>query len=77
MLYCSKGDDGFMFVRAIKNNKGKKNTYFCSLVESYRDENGMHKHRVLINFGLVDEESVPFLKAAFAKKKPRLVYDEE
>lgn len=66
-----------MFVRAIKNNKGKKNTYFCSLVESYRDENGMPKHRVLINFGLVDEESVPFLKAAFAKKKPRLVYDEE
>ena len=47
------------------------------IVESYRDENGMPKHRVLINFGLVDEESVPFLKAAFAKKKPRLVYDEE
>lgn len=66
-----------MFVRAIKNNKGKKNTYFCSLVESYRDENGIPKHRVLINFGLVDEESVPYLKAAFAKKKPRLVYDEK
>lgn len=66
-----------MFVRAVKNNKGKKNTYFCSLVESYRDEKGVPKHRVIINFGQVDEESVPFLKAAFAKKKPRLVYDEE
>lgn len=66
-----------MFVRAVKNNKGNSNTYFCSLVESYRDHNGVPKHRVLINFGLVDEESVPFLKAAFAKKKPRLVYDDE
>lgn len=66
-----------MFVRAIKNNKGKKNTYFCSLVESYRDDHGMPKHRILINFGQVDEESVPYLKAAFAKKKPRLVYDDE
>ncbi len=65
-----------MFVRAVKNNKGKDNTYFCALVESYR-ENGVSKHRVLINFGLVDGESVPFLKAAFAKKKPRLVYDDE
>ena len=66
-----------MFVRAVKNNKGKTNTYFCSLVESYRDENGVPKHRVLINFGQVDEESVPYLTAAFAKKKPRLVYDDE
>lgn len=56
-----------MFVRAVKNNKGKKNTYFCSLVESYRDESGVPKHRVLINFGQVDEEAVPYLKAAFAK----------
>lgn len=30
-----------MFVRAVKNNKGKKDTYFCSLVESYRDESGV------------------------------------
>lgn len=66
-----------MFVRAVKNNKGKENTYFCSLVESYRDESGVPKHRVLINFGQVDEEAVPYLKAAFAKKKPRLVYDDE
>lgn len=66
-----------MFVRAIKNNKGDPNTYFCSLVESYRDENGIPKHRVLINFGLMPADAVPFLKAAYAKKKPRLVYDDE
>ena len=51
--------------------------YFCSLVESYRDENGIPRHRVLINFGLVQPDAVPYLKAAFAKKKPRLVYDDE
>ena len=57
-----------MFVRAVKNNKGKKDTYFCSLVESYRDESGVPRHRVLINFGQVDKDAVPYLKAAFAKK---------
>ena len=65
-----------MFVRAIKNNRGRDNTYFCALVESYRD-NGKVKHRVLINFGLMDAESVPFLKAAYSKKKPRLVWDDD
>ena len=70
-----KKEGASMFVRIIKNNKGK--TCFCALVESYRDSSGVPKHRVLINFGQVDEESVPFLKAAFAKKKPRLVYDDE
>ena len=72
-----KKEGASMFVRVIKNNKGKKNTCFCALVESYRDSSGVPKYRVLINFGQVDEESVPFLKAAFAKKKPRLVYDDE
>lgn len=64
-----------MFVRAVKNNKAKDNSYFCALVESYRDSSGRPKHRVLINFGKVDAESVPYLKAAFAKKKPKLVYE--
>ena len=68
-----------MFARVIKNNKdkGKKNTCFCALVESYRDSSSVSKHRVLINFGQVDEESVSFLKAAFVKKKPHLVYNDE
>lgn len=65
-----------MFLRVIKNNKGRANSSYCALVESYR-VNGISKHRVIINFGLVDDESVPYLKAAFAKKKPKLVYDDE
>ena len=48
-----------MFVRAVKNNKGKKDTYFCSLVESYRDESGVPRHRVLINLGKLIR--MPFL----------------
>ncbi|AMC94188.1 hypothetical protein AOC36_09350 [Erysipelothrix larvae] len=66
-----------MFVRAVKNNKGNDDSYYCALVESSRDHLGVSKHKVLINFGKVPSESVPYLKAAFAKKKPRLVYDDE
>ena len=44
---------------------------------NHRDESGVPRHRVLINFGQVDKDAVPYLKAAFAKKKPRLVYDDE
>ena len=65
-----------MFIKIVPNSKGKKGTYFCYLVESYR-ENGRIKHRTLRNFGLLEEDQVPFLKAMYAKKKPRLVYDDE
>lgn len=65
-----------MFVKIVPNSKGRKGTYFCYLVESYR-ENGSIKHRTLHNFGLLEEDQVPFLKAMYAKKKPRLVYDDE
>lgn len=65
-----------MFIKIIPNIKGTKGTYFCYLVESYRD-NGKIKHRIIRNFGLLDEEQVPFLKAMYAKKKPRLIYDDE
>ena len=54
-----------MFVRVIPNNKGKKKTYFCSLVESYRDENGTPKHRVVVKLGQFDAKHVPYLRAAF------------
>lgn len=65
-----------MFIKIVPNSKGKKGTYFCYLVESYR-ENGRIKHRTLRSFGLLEEDQVPFLKAMYAKKKPRLVYDDE
>lgn len=65
-----------MFIKVVPNTKGVKNTSFCYLVESYR-ENGKIKHRALKNFGLLENDQVPYLKAMYAKKKPRLVYDDE
>ena len=65
-----------MFVKVVQNNRGKKGTYFCSLVESYRDGDKI-KHRTIRSFGLLTEEQVPYLKAMYVKKKPRRVYDDE
>lgn len=65
-----------MFIKVVPNTKGVKNTSFCYLVESYR-ENSKIKHRTLKNFGLLENDQVPYLKAMYAKKKPRLVYDDE
>lgn len=66
----------FSFYKVIKNNRGRPNTSFLSLVESYR-ENGKVKHRTIRKLGLFEDDQVPYIKAAFAEKKPRLVYDDE
>ena len=54
----------------------KNEIHFRSLVEAYR-ENGKITHRTIRSFGLLTEEQLPYLKAMYAKKKPRLVYDDE
>ena len=56
-----------MFVRVIPNNKGQKNTFFCDLVESFRDSNGVPRQRTVVKLGQFDGEHVPYLRAAFAK----------
>lgn len=66
-----------MFVRVIPNNKGKKKTYFCDLVESYRDVNGNPKHRTVVKLGQFDKEYIPYLKAAFSTKDPAIVLKDE
>ena len=43
-----------MFVKVVKNNKGRPNTSFISIVESYR-EDGKVKHRTIRNLGLFDD----------------------
>ena len=58
-----------MFLRVIPNNKGKKKTYFCSLVESYRDDAGVPRHRVVVKLGQFDSEHLPYLRAAFSNDK--------
>lgn len=66
-----------MFVRVVPNNKGKKKTYFCDLVESYRDENGIPKHRTVVKLGQFNKEYVPYLKAAFSHNDPAIVLESE
>ncbi len=67
-----------MYVRVIPNNKGKKNTFFCDLVESYRNENGDPRQHVVVKLGQFDAEYVPYLKAAFARDSdPAEVFSRE
>lgn len=66
-----------MFVRVIPNNKGAKNTVFCDLVESYRDENNVSKHRVVVKLGQFDLDRVPYLKAAFNRGDPAVILKNE
>ena len=64
-----------MFVKILtKENKGTKR-YYASLVENKRVQ-GCVVQTVKANLGPVTEEQIPFLKAAYSKKKPRLVYDD-
>ena len=65
-----------MFIKILtKNLKGEKRCY-ASLVENKRI-NGKVVQTVKANLGPVKEDQIPYLKAAYAKKKPRLVYDDE
>ena len=61
-----------MFIKITQSKYGK----YASLVESYI-ENGKHKHRTVAYLGLVTDEQIPYLKAAYSKKKPKLVYDDD
>ena len=67
-----------MFVRVVPNNKGAKNTFFCDLVESYRDNNGKPRQRTVVKLGQFDDKHVPYLRAAFAKDSdPAEVFSRE
>ena len=66
-----------MFIRIqTKTLKSGEIANYALLVESKR-ENGKVRQYVRAYLGAVTEEQIPYLKAAYAKKKPRLVYDDE
>lgn len=65
-----------MFIRILTKNYGNKKHYYASLVENKR-VNGKVIQTVKAYLGAVTEDQIPYLKAAYAKRKPRLVYDEE
>jgi hypothetical protein len=58
-----------VFVHAVPDNRGKKDGYYCSLVESHRI-NGVPTHSVKISFGFVPSKRLPYLKAAFNDGDP-------
>lgn len=58
-----------MFIHAVPDNKGKKDGYYCSLVESYWS-NGRSIHKIILSFGFISSERLPYLKAAFNKGNP-------
>ncbi len=65
-----------MFVKVLEKKQKNGTKYYASLVENKRI-NGKVVQSTVLYFGQVAEEQIPYLKAAYAKKKPRLVYDDE
>lgn len=65
-----------MFFQAVPDNRGKKDGYYCSLVESYRDD-GVPKHKTVLSFGFISAERLPYLKAAFNRGDPATILERE
>ncbi len=65
-----------MFVKILKKEQKDGTKYYASLVENNRID-GKVIQKVILYFGQVTEEQIPYLKAVYATKKPRLVYDDE
>ena len=61
-----------MFVHAVPDNRGKKDGYYCSLVESRRI-NGVPSHSTRMSFGFIPSERLPYLKAAFNSGDPEVI----
>lgn len=64
-----------MFIKILTQKYNGATHYYASLVEN-KLVNGKVVQTVKANLGPVTEEQIPYLKAAYAKKKPRLVYDD-
>lgn len=65
-----------MFIKILTKKYGSKTHYYASLVENKRVD-GRVEQKVKAYLGPVTEDQIPYLKAAYAKRKPRLVYEEE
>jgi hypothetical protein len=64
-----------MFIRILTKKYGENTHYYASLVKNNRVD-GRVVQTVKANLGPVNEDQIPYLKAAYAKKKPRLIYDD-
>lgn len=63
-----------MFIKILTKYYNGEKHYYASLVENKR-VNGKVVQTVKANLGPVTEDQIPYLKAAYAQNKPRLVYD--
>jgi hypothetical protein len=64
-----------MFIKILTKKYGERTHYYASLVENKRVD-GRVVQTVKANLGPVSSEQIPYLKAAYSKDKPRLVYDD-
>jgi len=64
-----------LFIKILTKKYAGKAHYYASLVKNKREKNQV-KQTVIAYLGPVTEDQIPYLKAAYAKKKPRLVYDD-
>jgi hypothetical protein len=65
-----------IFIRIQTKQYGANIHYYAILVENKRVK-GKVVQTVKAYLGAVTTEQIPYLKAAYARKKPRLVYDNE
>lgn len=63
-----------MFIKILTKKYGNNTHYYASLVENKRVD-GKVVQTVKANLGPVTEEQIPYLKAAYARRKPKLVYE--
>lgn len=58
-----------MYLRTWK----KGDNFYASIVESIRNGNHVNQ-KTIVYLGKVEENQIPYLKAAYASDKPKLVY---
>ena len=76
MLYSVVRKEAGMFIKITTKTYKGNTRYYASLVENKRVD-GKVVQTVKANLGPVTEDQIPYLKAAYAEKKPRLVYDDD
>ena len=64
----------FMRIQKKKDRYGEMR-YYASVVRGDRIK-GKVVQTVVANIGAVDEDQIPYLRAAYAKQKPKLVWED-
>lgn len=65
-----------MFIHAVPDNRGKRDGYYCSLVESRRVD-GVPTHVTRASLGFVPSDRLPYLRAAFGRDDPEVTLERE